>query len=142
MRQADTYELAEIERPELRDLPRAGWPRYRTLLARASRRRCLLCGAEGIFKNWFDLRDRCPRCGYRFMREGGYFLGAYALNLIAAEFIPVFGFIALYVWTDLSWVWLEIILIPLAVVMPFLFYPFARMFWMALDLVFTPVNQR
>ena len=28
-----------------------------------------------------------PRCGARFEREEGYFLGAYALNLIVAEFL-------------------------------------------------------
>ena len=86
--------------------------------------------------------DHCPRCGYEFAREGGYFLGAYALNLLAAEFIPVGLMIALLIWSDLDWVVLELILIPLAVGLPFLFYPFARTFWMAMDLTFQPVNQR
>jgi uncharacterized protein (DUF983 family) len=112
------------------------------LLARAVRRQCPLCGSPGIFKSWMMMRDFCPRCGYEFAREGGYFLGAYALNLLAAEFIPVGSLIVLLIWSDLSWIALEAILIPLAVGLPFLFYPFARTFYMALDLTLQPVSQR
>lgn len=86
--------------------------------------------------------ERCPRCGYEFAREGGYFLGAYALNLIVAEFIPVGVMTALLIWSDLSWIVLEAVLVPLAIGLPFLLYPFARTFWMALDLTFQPINQR
>jgi uncharacterized protein (DUF983 family) len=128
--------------PRPRDLPAAGWPRLRTLLARALRRRCPECGGGEIFANWLSIKDACPHCGYEFAREGGYFLGAYALNLIAAEIIPVGLMIALLVWSDLSWVMLEVVLIPLAVVLPFVFFPYARTLWMALDLSFTTVNQR
>jgi uncharacterized protein (DUF983 family) len=128
--------------PAVRDLPLMGWPRAKTLLVRALLRRCPECGARRIFKNWLLMHDRCPRCGYEFAREGGYFLGAYALNLIAAEFIPVGLMIALLIWSNINWLALEAILIPLAVGLPFLFYPFARTFWMALDLTLQPINQR
>jgi uncharacterized protein (DUF983 family) len=127
---------------EVRDLPPSGSRRTRMLLARAVRRQCPLCGSPGIFKSWMMMRDFCPRCGYEFAREGGYFLGAYALNLLAAEFIPVGSLIVLLIWSDLSWIALEAILIPLAVGLPFLFYPFARTFYMALDLTLQPVSQR
>jgi uncharacterized protein (DUF983 family) len=126
----------------IRDLPSLGWPRHRLLLIRALQRRCPECGAKGIFKNWLVMLDRCPRCGYEFAREGGYFLGAYALNLIVAEFIPVGLMIGLLIWSDLNWVVLEAVLIPLAVGLPILFYPFARSLWMALDLALQPINQR
>jgi uncharacterized protein (DUF983 family) len=128
--------------PRPRDLPRAGWPRLRTLLSRALRLRCPECGGGGIFTHWLTIKERCPHCDYEFAREGGYFLGAYALNLIFAEFIPVGLMIVLLIWSDLSWIVLEAVLIPLAVILPFLFFPFARTLWMALDLSFTPVNQR
>jgi len=131
-----------VERPELRDLPTSGWPRQRVLLARAIKRRCPECGATGIFKSWFTLRSNCPRCGYEFARETGYFLGSYPLNLIAAEIVPVGLMIALLIWTDLSWIWLEVLLIPVAVALPFLLFPYAQMIWMAIDLYITPVNQR
>jgi uncharacterized protein (DUF983 family) len=130
------------QHPELRDLPERGWSRLCVLLARSVKRRCPMCGAPGIFKGWFTLRSECPRCGYVFARESGYFLGSYPLNLIAAEIVPVALMVALLVWTDLSWIWMEVLLIPLAVGLPFLLYPFAQMIWMAIDLYLTPVNQR
>jgi uncharacterized protein (DUF983 family) len=125
-----------------RDLPIDGWPRARALVGRALRRQCPECGRSGIFVHWMTMVEACPRCGYLFAREGGYFLGAYALNLIVAESIPVGLMIALFVWSDLGWIALEAILIPFAVLLPFLLYPFARTFWMALDLMLQPVNQR
>ena len=130
------------QRPELRDLPAGGLPRLRTLLARAVKRRCPMCGAPGIFTSWFTMRTHCPRCGYEFARESGYFLGSYPLNLIAAEIVPVGLMVALLIWTDLSWIWLEVLLIPVAVILPFVLFPFAQMIWMAIDLFLTPVNQR
>lgn len=131
-----------IERPELRDLPPSGWPRLRVLLSRALRRCCPECGRRGIFKKWFTMKERCPSCGYLFARESGYFLGAYPLNLVAAEIVPVGLMVALLVWTDLSWILLEAVLIPTAVGLPLLLFPFACTVWMAIDLYFTPINQR
>jgi uncharacterized protein (DUF983 family) len=118
-----------------RNLPPGGWPRLRTLLKRALTRRCPQCGARGIFRNYWSLRDRCPRCGYRFDREEGYFLGAYAINLLAAEFITIALLIYFLVRTDYSWVVLELIFIPMAVGLPILFFPFSRTLWMAIDLM-------
>jgi uncharacterized protein (DUF983 family) len=131
-----------IERPELRNLPPSGLARLRVLLARAFRRRCPECGGRGIFSSWFTMKSNCPSCGYQFARESGYFLGAYPLNLVAAEIGPIGLMVALLVWTDISWILLEAILIPLAVGMPLLLFPFACTVWMAIDLFFTPVNQR
>jgi uncharacterized protein (DUF983 family) len=131
------------EHANARSLPARGWPRLRTLLGRALMRRCPLCGTGGIFKNWWSLRDACPRCGHRFEREEGYFLGAYAVNLIAAEFLTVAVLVALFVWTDVSWVAIEAIVIPLAVGLPILFFPYSRTLWMAIDLMADPaVNER
>jgi uncharacterized protein (DUF983 family) len=118
-----------------RDLPPSGWPRFRTLLKRALTRRCPQCGARGIFRTYLSLRDQCPRCGYRFEREEGYFLGAYAVNLIAAEFITIALLVYFLVRTAYSWVTLEFIFIPLAVILPILFFPFARTLWMVIDLM-------
>lgn len=133
---------ATFPNPALRDLPPAGWPRLRTLLGRALLRHCPECGGKHIFANWFTIKDACPRCGYVFAREGGYFLGAYAVNLVAAEFITV----ALLVWflieTDYHWVTLELIFIPMGILLPLILFPYSRMLWMAIDLYFSPENQR
>jgi uncharacterized protein (DUF983 family) len=121
-----------------RNLPARGWPRFRALFWRAIRRRCPNCGGKVIFANWFSLKDQCPTCGAVFRREEGYFLGAYALNLIVAEFIGL-GFVLVILFQlDLSLLEQEAIAVGAAVALPVLFFPFARTLWMALDLVIDP----
>ena len=128
--------------PRLRDLPPAGWPRLRRLLGRALLRHCPQCGSADIFANWLTIKDECPRCGYHFARETGYFLGAYALNLILAEFIAFGVMVALLIWSDYGSTAIVAITVPLMVALPFLFFPYSRTFWMAFDLWFQPENQR
>ena len=113
----------------------------RALLGRAVRRACPNCGERDIWTGWFALKERCPRCRYRFEREEGYFLGAMAVNLIVAELLAVGLMVGLFIWTDLHWLAIEAIVIPLVLGLPILFYPFARTFWMALDLTFTPKTE-
>ena len=67
------------------------------------------------------LRERCPRCGVRFEREEGYFLGAYGLNLIVAEFLGLGLAIVLIFKTDLrhlQLIWQEVIAVALAIAFP------------------------
>lgn len=54
-------------------------------LARAMRLRCPECGISPLFvkfrntrsvRDWFTPLDGCPRCGYAYEREDGYFLVA------------------------------------------------------------------
>jgi uncharacterized protein (DUF983 family) len=113
-----------------------------TLIGRALRRQCPVCGHSGIWKNFLTIKDECPNCGYVFARESGYFLGAYALNLIVAEAIAMAVLVALLVRTDWEWWVIELIVIPLAIALPILFFPFSRSLWMALDFTFHPENQR
>jgi len=120
--------------PSLRNLPPGGWSRALTLVGRALRRRCPQCGGKGIFRNWFSLRDSCPRCGYAFDREEGYFLGGYALNLIFAEFIGLAIVIYILVSTDLSLLAQELIAVGTMIAIPIILFPYSRTLWMALDL--------
>jgi uncharacterized protein (DUF983 family) len=110
-------------------------------LRRALTRRCPYCGRPGIFEGYFALRERCPRCGVLFEREEGYFLGAYALNLIVAEFLGLGLAIVLIFRTDLRHiplVWQEVVAVALAVAFPVALFPFSRTVWIAMDLVFHP----
>lgn len=122
-------------------LPPAGASRLRALLGRALRRRCPYCGGSGIFQGWFALLDRCPTCGVSYDREEGYFLGAYALNLIVAEIIALTLALALIFGTGLrraDLIWQEAVAIGLAVALPILFFPYSRTLWIALDLLLDP----
>ena len=90
-------------------------------MRRALSRRCPYCGSPGIYDGYFALRERCPRCGVRFEREEGYFLGAYALNLIVAEFLGLGLAILLIFKTDLrdlQLIWQEVIAVALAIAFP------------------------
>ena len=58
-------------------------PRAWTFIVRALKLRCPECGISPIFLPWRKVRslfdwltplDGCPRCGYAYVREQGYFL--------------------------------------------------------------------
>jgi len=128
-------------RTDLWDLPRDTWSRFVVTMRRAFGRRCPYCGSPGIFDGYFALRERCPRCGVRFEREEGYFLGAYALNLIVAEFLGLGLALLLIFKTDARYLPLisqEIIAVALAIAFPVALYPFSRTVWIAMDIIFHP----
>ncbi|MEJ7902047.1 MAG: DUF983 domain-containing protein [Thermomicrobiales bacterium] len=120
------------------DIPAKGWPRVRMLIGRALRLHCPLCGGGGIWRGWLTIKDACPHCRTRFAREHGYFQGAMAVNLAVAELVTVGTIVALFVFTVFSWIWMELIVLPIAIGLPLLFWPFARTLWLALDLVLSP----
>ena len=87
------------------------------------------------------LREVCPRCGTRFEREEGYFLGAYAINLIVAEIIGLTLAILLLFRTNLrnlDLLWREMIALAIVIALPIVFFPFSRALWIALDLTVHP----
>src|SRR5205823_8866469 len=55
------------------------------VLGRGLTKRCGRCGQGRLFTTWLQMLDRCPRCGLPFERGEGYWLGAMAVNLGAAE---------------------------------------------------------
>jgi uncharacterized protein (DUF983 family) len=86
-------------------------------------------------------RPACPTCGQPLERsEEGYYLGALLLNLVVAELALaalVVG-VVLATWPTPPW---RLVLYggaALALVTPFLFYPFSKTLWLALDLYFQP----
>lgn len=115
---------------------------------RATLLRCPVCGAKPIFKpmaqvrnfhDWFTPLDGCPRCGYAFDREPGYFLmavwgvnyGVVALVGLSA-YVLAERFATLSVWQMILWVALPM---PL---MQFLFARHAKAYFLALDHFFDP----
>lgn len=122
--------------PEERDLPPGGGPRVRRLLARAIRLQCPYCGSGGIIDLPFGIKTCCPRCGYRFAPEDGYFLGGYALNLVGSEVLGLGVVLFFLLRSNYSLYQQEAIAIGAAILLPILFFPWSRTFWMALDLTF------
>ena len=119
---------------DFRDLPASGWSRAGRLFKRALLLQCPQCGSRGIFVHPWSIHDCCPTCGYKFTNEEGYFLGAYALNLLVAEIIGLGAVLVFLLRSDLSLLWQEILAITAAVLLPVIFYPWSRTLWMAFDL--------
>jgi uncharacterized protein (DUF983 family) len=111
-------------------------PHAVVMLARGFVRHCPRCGSGGLFESWLKMRERCPRCGLKFEREEGAFLGAFVVS---------FGFIltvvAAYIGISISVlhnpnpVTLSIVGVAMTIVVPILFYPFSRTIWTAIDLI-------
>lgn len=113
-----------------------------TLTGRALLRRCPRCGAPGIWNSFFSMKHACPTCGQVLERgeSSDFWVGAYLINLVIAEFMAV-GIAAvlwLALWPRVSFNVLWGASMLLAVVMPVVFYPFARDLWLAWDLYFRP----
>lgn len=122
-------------------LPPKGAARLRALVGRALARRCPYCAGAQIFQGWFALREQCPTCGVSYEREEGYFLGAFAINLVVAEIVALTVALGLIFGTGLrraDLIWQELVAIGLAVALPLLFFPYARTLWIALDLMLDP----
>ena len=115
------------------------------MLGRGLTKRCAVCGSGGLFDGWFTMKKRCPRCGYRFDREEGFFLGAYVINLAVAE-----GLMAVLCIVPLIWLLAtrpDASLWPImvggvigAVVAPLVFSPFSKTTWVALELMLRPAQ--
>jgi uncharacterized protein (DUF983 family) len=109
---------------------------------RASLLRCPRCGGRGILHTWFKMKPTCPTCGLVLERgeSSDYWLGAYMFNLVAAEMVAVVisAIVIIASWPSVAWNVVWVFSMVLAVLMPVLFFPFARDIWLAWDLAFRP----
>lgn len=117
--------------------PRVG---VATVLARALTLRCPRCGARGILKGWFKLRDECPVCALGLHRsaEDDEWFGGYFMNLMSSELlmlVVVIGYV-LWTWPAVRWGTVEMLSIVMVVVSPVISYPFAKTLWVAIELIF------
>jgi uncharacterized protein (DUF983 family) len=113
------------------------------MLGRAVLRRCPNCGSGSIFRNYLQQLPSCPACRLRLDRgERDFFIGAYTINLIAAELIVFFGGIAVIVgtWPEVPWTAVMYGLAALMVAAPIVLYPLSRQLWLAFDLIFRPAE--
>ncbi|MDX1964916.1 MAG: DUF983 domain-containing protein [Pirellulales bacterium] len=110
-------------------------------IGRALTLRCPACGQAILVKNWLGMVAHCPHCGLKTEREPGYYLGSIyinygltALTVTIAYFVLLFGFEVPSKW--LTWGSLAFV-----VIFPLLFFPFARMLWLAFDLAWDPPEE-
>ena len=110
------------------------------MLLRGLARHCPRCGSGHVIRGWFHVVERCPRCGYRFEREEGSWLGAYVVNFGITEAALAVLF-ALYIADQANrdsggsvapWLLAGLVV---AVGVPLLVYPFSKTIWTAIDLI-------
>jgi len=90
------------------------------------------------------MKERCPRCGYRFDRETGFWLGAYTINLVVAELALGVVLVVLIAReaTGHGGAWWPYILAGglTQILVPAFFYPFSKTIWAAFDLLVVPLD--
>ncbi len=111
------------------------------MVSRALRRRCPRCG-DKAFTSWFRMKEHCDRCGLRFEREEGYWVGAVIINTTVtfATFVFVFGSLIAITWPDVPWAVVLAATITANVAIPIVFYPHSRTVWLALELSWHPLE--
>jgi uncharacterized protein (DUF983 family) len=111
--------------------------RYFTLVWRALRLRCPLCGTGKLFRGWFRMHSQCPHCGVTLEREPGFYLGSIYFNygltaLVTAIAYPVLMFRGVpdkYLMpATLAW----------AILFPLWFFRYARSLWLGFDQYIDP----
>jgi uncharacterized protein (DUF983 family) len=111
------------------------------LLRRGITVRCPLCGGRGLFRRWFTMVDRCPRCRLRTERVEGHWLGSLGMNTIvsfaAVLLAVVVGFLLTYPDALAAAV---VGVVATAVIVPIAFFPVSRTLWSAIDLAMRPLE--
>ena len=116
----------------------AGRPTRGAMLLRGAVRHCPNCGSGNLFHGWFRMVPDCPRCGLHFEKEPGYWTGAMAINIaiVGGLFTVVLVVFSILTVPDIPWVTLLAIEVPLMLVTPWIFYPFSKTVWVAVDRAF------
>jgi len=134
---------ADADRPQASHRPgrrRPGLAPAKTL-RRGLTMACPVCGQRGQFHRWFTIAESCRRCGLRFERLQGHWLGSIALNTTFSFFVMLVvltgSLIATY--PEFGVTRLLIINLPMAIVAPIFFLPMAKTLWTAVDLLARPL---
>jgi uncharacterized protein (DUF983 family) len=117
-------------------------------IRRALRLRCPECGVSPMFVparrvrsiwDWFTPLDGCPRCGYAYERESGYFLLAtWAFNYgVVAGLGLIVALVIDHCFQPSLWKLVAIVAIPMPI-LSFLFARHAKALYVAMDHYFDP----
>src|SRR5688572_12307261 len=116
----------------------------RLLLWRGLRRRCPLCGDGQVFRSFFKVKERCPRCNFPLEREEGHWLGAVGINMIVTLTLLFFTMLVAFLLT-IDERRAVAILIPcflVAGLTPLLFFGSSHTVWSAIELAMNPLEPR
>jgi hypothetical protein len=88
------------------------------------------------------MREHCQKCGLRFERESGYWVGAVIINttVIFATFLIVFGGMVLITYPDVPWGLVFGVTVVANMVIPIVFYPISKSLWLGMELSWHPLE--
>jgi uncharacterized protein (DUF983 family) len=120
-------------------------PSSGVIVLRGFLRRCPRCGSKGIFDGWFKLKERCPVCGYRLIREEGAATGSITMNFVATLSCMFLSLLAYVVWRgvtgeSISYVPFAVACAFFALVVPVVFFPISKSGWAGIDLAMRPLE--
>jgi uncharacterized protein (DUF983 family) len=112
------------------------------MLRRGMARHCPLCGGGGLFRRWFWIVDRCPRCGFRLERIEGHWLGALGMNTMVSFTAVLVAVVVAFLltWPNGSTAAGVVGIVLVAVIVPLAFYPYSKTLWSAIDLAMRPLE--
>lgn len=127
--------------------PRSAASAWRHLV-RALRLRCPSCGEKPLFAPWYKVRrprdwmtplDGCPKCGYPYEREPGYFLmSIWAVNYGFGSIVGLILYAVLEWKYDLPvWQLIAAVIAPV-IIFNIVFSRHAKALFLAFDLFFDP----
>lgn len=99
-----------------------------------------------MFASYFQLRERCPSCGYRFLREAGAFTGGLMMAWVFTIAFMLAPLLLYVFWrgitgnSDLAFAPFAAACVLAAVVVPLVGYPYTASTWAAIDLVSRPLD--
>jgi len=116
------------------------------MVLRAMIVRCPNCGGKPVLKDWFHLRERCPKCGVALERgeEDDYYIGGMLLNITLCFVIFAVGFwgVLIVTYPRVPWDVLQYGLVAAMIVLPILLYPISRVVWLAVDMAVRPRSEK
>lgn len=117
-------------------------PKRSQTLWRGLRRRCPVCGERNIWLRRLELRESCPQCHLRFERREGQFVGAVGINTIVTFALLLLTVVVglVITWPDIAIVPMLIVGVAIAAIGPLIIHPIATTIWLALDLLFVPLE--
>jgi Na+(H+)/acetate symporter ActP len=84
----------------------------------------------------------CSKCGLRFEREPGYWVGAVIINtaVVFGTFVVVFGGLVLTTWPEVPWALVLAVTVLANATIPIALYPISKTIWLALELSWHPLE--
>jgi hypothetical protein len=116
------------------------------MLLRGATKRCPRCGHGGIFDGYFRLKERCPTCGLRFVREAGAFTGGLLMAWVFTLALMILPLLFYVFWRgisgrdDIAFLPFALAAVAFAVVVPIVGYPFSNSTWIAIELASNPME--